>query len=168
MLRLKTSGAERLLQSPVLEATFGGGEANVAVSLAQFGMDAVFVIFLPDNEIGDACTGELRRLGVDTSRVARGPGRMGIYYLEAGANQRPSNVLYDRANSAIAQAKAGDVNWRVVFAGAAWFHITGITPAIGAAGADLSLEAVKAAKELGLTVSCDLNYRGKLWKYGEA
>ncbi len=165
MLRLKPPGAERLLQSPALDATFGGGEANVAVSLAQFGMDAVFVTFLPDNEIGDACAGELRRLGVDTSRIARGPGRMGIYFLEAGANQRPSNVLYDRADSTIAQAKAGDVDWREVFAGAAWFHITGITPAIGEAAADLSLEAVKAAKELGLTVSCDLNYRGKLWKY---
>ena len=167
MLRLKSPGFERLFQSPVLEATFGGGEANVAVSLAGFGLDAAFVTVLPKNEIADACIGELRRFGVDASLVARGPGRMGIYYLENGANQRASKVVYDRAGSAIALAKPGAIDWKKAFAGAKWFHITGITPAISQAAADLSLEAVKAAKELGLTVSCDFNYRGKLWKYGK-
>ncbi len=167
MLRLKSPGFERLFQSPVLEATFGGGEANVAVSLAAFGMDAAFVTVLPKNEIADACVGELRRFGVDTSLVVRGAGRMGIYYLENGANQRASKVVYDRAASAIALAKPGSIDWKKAFAGAGWFHITGITPAISQSAADLSLEAVRAAKEMGLTVSCDFNYRGKLWKYGK-
>ncbi len=167
MLRLKSPGFERLFQSPLLEATFGGGEANVAVSLANFGMDAAFATVLPKNDIGDACVAELRRFGVDTALIARGSGRMGIYYLESGANQRGSKVVYDRAHSAIALAKPGAFDWKKGFAGAAWFHITGITPAISQSAADLSLEAVQAARQAGLTVSCDFNYRGKLWKYGK-
>ena len=167
MLRLKSPGYERFFQSPVLEATFGGGEANVAVSLANYGMDAAFVTVLPKNDIADACIRELRGFGVDTSKIVRGDGRLGIYYLETGAVQRPSKVVYDRAGSAIAEAKAGDIDWKKVFDGAEWFHLTGITPAISQGAADLSLEAVKAAKELGVHVSCDLNYRKNLWKYGK-
>jgi len=167
MLRLKSPGFERLFQSPILEATFGGGEANVAVSLANFGLNAAFVSVLPTNEIADSCIAELRRFGVDTSLIARGPGRMGIYFLENGANQRGSKVVYDRAGSSIAAAKPGAIDWKKVFEGANWFHITGITPAITQSAADLSLEAVKSAKQAGLTVSCDFNYRGKLWKYGK-
>jgi len=167
MLRLKSPGFERLFQSPLLEATFGGGEANVAVSLANFGGNASFVTALPKNEIGDACVAELRRYGVDTSHIARGSGRMGIYFLENGAAQRAAKVVYDRAGSAIAVAKPGTFDWAKIFSGATWFHITGITPAISQSAADLSLESVKAAKAAGLTVSCDFNYRGKLWKYGK-
>ena len=167
MLRLKSPGYERFFQSPVVEATFGGGEANVAVSLANYGMDAAFVTVLPKNDIADACIRELRGFGVDTSKIVRGDGRLGIYYLETGAVQRPSKVVYDRAGSAIAEAKAGAIDWKKVFEGATWFHLTGITPAISQGAADLSLEAVKAAKELGVHVSCDLNYRKNLWKYGK-
>ena len=167
MLRLKSPGHERLLQSSAFEATFGGGEANVAVSLANYGMDAAFATVLPDNDIAAACVRELRGFGVDTSKIVYGPGRLGIYFLEAGANQRPSKVVYDRAGSAIAIAKVGDIDWKNVFDGADWFHITGITPAISASAAELSMEAVKTAKEMGLTVSCDFNFRGKLWKYGK-
>jgi 2-dehydro-3-deoxygluconokinase len=167
MLRLKSPGYERLFQSPALEATFGGGEANVAVSLANFGMDARFLTVLPKNDVGDACLRELRGFGVDTSAIVRKDGRMGIYFLEAGAVQRPSKVIYDRAGSAIAEAKPGDVDWRKAFTGAKWLHITGITPAISAGAAELSLEAVKTAKAMGLSVSCDLNYRKNLWKYGK-
>jgi 2-dehydro-3-deoxygluconokinase len=168
MLRLAPPGLERLLQSPQFVATFGGGEANVAVAVAQLGWPAAYVTVLPDaNPIADAAVGELRRFGVDTSRIVRGKGRMGIYYLEAGANQRASKVVYDRANSAIALAKPGDIDWDQAFEGAGWFHITGITPAISASAAALSLEAMKRAREKGLTVSCDLNYRKNLWKYGK-
>ncbi|MCK5844663.1 MAG: sugar kinase, partial [Victivallales bacterium] len=167
MLRLKSPAHERLFQSDELEATFGGGEANVSVSLANYGMDAAFATVLPENDIAGACVRELRGFGVDTSKIVNGPGRMGIYFLEAGANQRPSKVVYDRAGSSIALAKVGDVDWREVFAGATWFHITGITPAISANAAELSIESVKVAKEMGLTVSCDFNFRGKLWKYGK-
>jgi 2-dehydro-3-deoxygluconokinase len=167
MLRLKSPGYERFFQSPLLEATFGGGEANVAVSLANYGMDAAFVTVLPKNDIADACIRELRGFGVDTSMIVRGDGRLGIYYLETGAVQRPSKVVYDRAGSAIAEAKTGAIDWKKVFDGATWFHLTGITPAISQGAADLSLEAVKAAKELGVHVSCDLNYRKNLWKYGK-
>ncbi len=167
MLRLKSPAYERLFQSSVLEATFGGGEANVAVSLANYGMDAGFVSVLPDNAIGDACIRELRGFGVDTSGIVRKPGRMGIYFLETGAVQRPSKVIYDRAHSAIAEARPGDVDWEKALAGAGWFHITGITPAISSSAAELSLAAVKAAKKLGVHVSCDLNYRKNLWKYGK-
>ncbi|MFH1969479.1 MAG: sugar kinase [Verrucomicrobiota bacterium] len=167
MLRLKAPGFERLFQSPLMEATFGGGEANVAVSLANFGLNAAFVTVLPKNEIGDACIAELRRFGVDTSLIVRGSGRMGIYYLENGANQRASKVVYDRAHAALALAQPGALDWKKIFAGAAWFHITGITPAISQSAADLSMAAVQAARQARLTVSCDFNYRGKLWKYGK-
>ena len=166
MLRLKSPGHERFFQSPMLEATFGGGEANVAVSLANFGMDAAFVTVLPENLIGDECVKELRRFGVDTSRIQRGKGRMGIYFLEAGANQRPSNVVYDRSDSAIALAQ--DIDWDNALDGADWFHITGITPAVSKSAKELSFEAVKQAKKRGIMISCDFNYRGKLWKYGQA
>ncbi len=166
MLRLKTPGHERLFQSNCLEATFGGGEANVAVSLANYGMDAQFFTVLPENAIGDACIRELRYFGVDTEKIQRGVGRMGVYYLESGVNQLPSKVVYDREYSAISLAKPRDVNWDSVFNGVDWFHITGITPAISESAKELSLESVKAAKERNITVSCDLNYRKNLWKYG--
>ena len=168
MLRLAPPGLERFLQTPQFVATFGGGEANVAVALAQFGLPAVYATVLPENPIADACIAELRRFGVDTSRIVRGKGRLGIYYLEAGANQRPSKVVYDRSGSAIALAKPGDIDWNATFAGACWFHLTGITPAISASAADLSFEAVRKARELGITVSCDLNYRKNLWKWGKS
>ena len=167
MLRLRAPGHERLFQSNMLEATFGGGEANVAVSLANFGMDAEFVTMLPDNAIGDECVRELRRFGVGVSKIKRGKGRMGIYFLENGANQLPSKVIYDRADSAIALAAPGDFDWNEVFEGVDWFHITGITPAISESAMHLSLESVKEAKKRGITVSCDLNYRKNLWKYGK-
>lgn len=167
MLRLKSPGYERLFQSPVLEATFGGGEANVSVSLANYGVLSRFVSVLPNNAIGDACERSLHSFGVDTRFVARGAGRMGVYYLEAGANQRPSKVVYDRADSAIACAEPGSIDWNAALDGCRWFHITGITPALSENAAVLSLEAVQAAKKMGLTVSCDLNYRKNLWKYGK-
>jgi 2-dehydro-3-deoxygluconokinase len=168
MLRLKPPGSERFFQSPVLEATFGGGEANVATALARFGCDTAYVSVIPANAIGDACVGELRRHGIDTSTVVRKGSRLGIYFLEAGANQRPSVVIYDRAGASIAEARPGDIDWQKSLAGAGWFHITGITPAISASAAELSLEAARKAKALGLTVSCDLNYRKNLWKYGKS
>ena len=167
MLRLKAPGQECFFQSPMFEATFGGGEANVAVSLANYGEDAAFLTVLPDNAIADACKAELRRFDVDTKRIVTGEGRMGIYYLEGGANQRPSKVVYDRAWSAIALAKPGDIDWDKAFEGVAWFHITGITPAISESAMELSVESVKEAKKRGITVSCDLNYRKNLWKYGK-
>ena len=167
MLRLRAPGHERFFQSNMMEATFGGGEANVAVSLANFGEDAAYLTVLPKNALGDECIRELRRFGVDTKRVVRGEGRMGIYFLEAGANQLPSKVIYDRANSAIALAKPGDIDWDKAFEGVDWFHITGITPAISESAMELSLESVKEAKKRGITVSCDLNYRKNLWKYGK-
>ena len=167
MLRLKSPAYERFFQSPSLEAIFGGGEANVSVSLANYGMDTAFVSVLPKNDIGEACIRELRGFGVDVSNIVRTDGRMGIYYLETGAVQRPSKVIYDRAGSAICNAKVGDIDWKKAFEGATWFHLTGITPAISEGAAELSLEAVKAAKEMGLHVSCDLNYRKNLWKYGK-
>ncbi|MBR1455848.1 MAG: sugar kinase [Oscillospiraceae bacterium] len=167
MLRLKGLGMERLLTNHYLEATFGGGEANVAVSLANYGQDVAYLTVLPDNHpITEACVRELRGFGVDTSRIVSGPGRFGVYYVEGGANQLPSKVVYDRAYSAIALAKPGDIDWDKAFAGVDWFHITGITPAISASAKDLSLESVKEAKKRGITVSCDLNYRKNLWKYG--
>jgi 2-dehydro-3-deoxygluconokinase len=167
MLRLAPPGFERFLQTPQFVATFGGGEANVAVALASFGFPAAYVTVLPEaNPIAEAAVGELRRFGVDTSKIVRGKGRLGIYYLEAGANQRASKVVYDRANSAIALAKPGDIDWNAVFADAGWFHITGITPAISSSAADLSLESMKAARAKGIPVSCDLNYRKNLWKWG--
>jgi len=168
MLRLKPPGSERFFQSPHLEATFGGGEANVATALARFGCDCAYVSVIPANAIGDACVAELRRHGIDTSLVSRKGNRLGIYFLEAGANQRPSVVIYDRAGSSIAEARKGDLDWDRIFSGASWFHITGITPAIALSTAELSLEAVARAKAKGLTVSCDLNYRKNLWKYGKS
>ena len=145
MLRLKAPGQECFFQSPMLEATFGGGEANVAVSLANYGEDAAFLTVLPDNAIADACKAELRRFDVDTKRIVTGEGRMGIYYLEGGANQRPSKVVYDRAYSAIALAKPGDIDWDKAFDGVEWFHITGITPAISESAMELSVASVKEA-----------------------
>ena len=168
MLRLKAPGHERFFQSPMLEATFGGGEANVAVSLANYGMDAEFLTVLPKNDIAECCIRVLRYFGVDTKKIVRGEGRMGIYYLEGGANQLPSKVVYDRAYSAIALAKPGDIDWDKAFDGVDWFHITGITPAISETAMELSLESVAEAKKRGITVSCDLNYRKNLWKYGKA
>ena len=168
MLRLKSPGHERFFQSPALEATFGGGESNVAVALANYGFNAAFVTALPDNDIADACLREVRSFGVDVSGIRRSGDRLGIYFLEAGANQRPSKVVYDRAHSAIAECGPGDFDWDTIFSGAEWFHITGITPALTQSAADLSLEAVTAAKAAGVTVSCDFNYRGKLWKYGKS
>lgn len=167
MLRLKPPYHERLFQGMMLEATFGGGEANVAVSLANFGLDAAYLTVLPGNAIGDCCVQELRKFGVDTTRIQRGPGRMGIYFLEPGANQLPSKVVYDREYASIALAKPGDIDWDKAFDGIGWFHITGITPAISEPAMLLSLEAVKAARSKGITVSCDLNYRKNLWKYGK-
>ncbi len=167
MLRLKTPGHERFFQSPSLEATFGGGEANVAVALANYGLDAGFVSALPDNDIGESAVRELKKFGVDTTHINRSGDRVGIYYLEAGANQRPSKVVYDRAGSSICMAQPGDFDWTKIFAGAKWLHITGITPALSESAAALSLEAVTAAKEHGVTVSCDFNFRGKLWKWGK-
>ncbi len=168
MLRLTPPGFEKILQSPQFVATFGGGEANVAVAVAQLGLPAAFVTVLPDkNPVADAVVGELRRFGVDTSRIVRGKGRLGIYYLEAGANQRASKVVYDRDYSAIALAKPGDIDWDRALDNAAWFHVTGITPAISSSAADLAMEAVKQAQEKGITVSCDLNYRKNLWKWGK-
>ncbi len=168
MLRLKSPSHERLLQSPHLEATFGGGEANVAVSLANYGCDAAFVSALPDHAIGDAAIRELRKFGVDTSHIRRTGERVGVYFLETGANQRASKVVYDRSGSSICQANSGDFDWRRILAGAKWLHITGITPALSASAAELSLEAVAAASDAGLVVSCDFNFRGKLWKYGKS
>jgi 2-dehydro-3-deoxygluconokinase len=167
MLRLAPPGFERFLQSPQFVATFGGGEANVAVALSTFGMPAAYVTVLPANPLGDAVVAELRRFGVDTSRIVRSKGRLGVYYVEAGANQRPSKVVYDRENSAIALARPGDIDWNSVFDGAGWFHVTGITPAISGSAADLALESVRKAREKGVTVSCDLNYRKNLWKWGK-
>jgi 2-dehydro-3-deoxygluconokinase len=168
MLRLAPPRMERFFQSPELMATFGGGEANVAVAVAGFGLAARYVTVLPaKHPAAEACIRELRGLGVDTSHIVRGEGRMGVYYVEAGANQRPSAVTYDRDRSAIALAKPGSIDWEKALDGAGWFHITGITPAISESSAELAMESVAAAKKLGLTVSCDLNYRKNLWKWGK-
>ncbi len=163
MLRLAPEGYYRFLQADSFGATFGGGEANVAVSLANYGIDAAFVTKLPSHEIGQMAVNSLRKYGVDTSRIVRGGDRVGIYYLEKGASQRPSKVIYDRAHSAVSEATAADFNWDEIFEGADWFHFTGITPALGDNVAEICLEAVKSAKKHGLKVSCDLNYRKKLW-----
>jgi 2-dehydro-3-deoxygluconokinase len=171
MLRLTPPGVERFLQTPQFLATFGGAEANVAVALASFGQHASFVTVLPANAIADAAVAELRRFGVDTSQIVRATGRVGVYYLEAGANQRPSRIVYDRDHSAMALAKPGDISWQAVFEGATslpmWFHISGITPALSSSAADLALESVRQAHDAGLTVSCDLNYRKNLWRWGK-
>ena len=168
MLRLKPPQQERFFQSPILEATFGGGEANVAVGLARLGLDVSYVSVIPDNPIGEACLRELNKQGVNTSLVLRNGERLGIYFLEKGSNQRPSVVVYDRAHSAIAEASSQDIDWNKVFEKTSWFHISGITPAISLLAAELSLKAVKTAKEKGIKVSCDLNFRKKLWKYGKS
>lgn len=169
MLRLAPPNLERFLMSPSLVATFGGGEANVAFSVANYGHPARYVTVLPpNNPIADAFLGQMRAAGVDVSHVKRQPGRFGVYFVEPGANQRPSKVVYDRDHSAIALAKPGDLDWQTIFAGATLFHITGITPALSQSAADLSLEAVRAARQMGVTVSCDLNYRKNLWKYGKS
>lgn len=163
MLRLAPEGYYRFVQAENYGATYGGGEANVAVSLANYGFDAAFVTKLPAHDIGQAGVNALRRYGVDTSLITRGGDRVGIYFLEKGASQRPSKVIYDRAGSAIATATTADFDWDKIFGGADWFHFTGITPALGDNVAAICLEAVKAAKARGITVSCDLNYRKKLW-----
>jgi 2-dehydro-3-deoxygluconokinase len=167
MLRLKSPGAERFLQSPVFEATFGGGEANVAVSLARFGLQVSYVTVLPNNPIADACVAYLRAAQVDTTHLLRAGDRMGIYFLEAGANQRPSLVVYDRSHSSIMEANPRDFNWPKILTGAGWFHITGITPALSESSASIALEAAMVARQMGLTISCDYNFRKNLWKYGK-
>ncbi len=163
MLRLAPEGYIRFVQADTLGATFGGGEANVAVSLCNFGYDAAFVTKLPKHEIGQAAVNSLRKFGVDTSKITRGGDRVGIYFLEKGASQRPSKVVYDRAYSAISEASVEDFDWNAIFEGVEWFHFTGITPALGDNVAAICLEACKAAKERNIKVSCDLNYRKKLW-----
>ncbi len=168
MLRLAPEGYYRFVQAEKYGATYGGGEANVSVSLANFGLDTAFVTKLPKHEIGQAGVNSLRRFGVDTSYIVRGGDRVGIYYLEKGASQRPSKVIYDRAGSAIATAKKEDFDWNKIFEDAEWFHFTGITPALGDEIAEICLEACKAAKAKGITVSCDLNYRNKLWSKEKA
>lgn len=168
MLRLKSPGFERLMQSPTLEATFGGAEANVAVSLAQYGIPVSFVSALPSNPLGDAAVQSVRGFGVDTGAIRRAGDRIGIYFIESGANQRPSRVTYDRSGSSIAAAKPGEFDWDRILEGAAWFHVSGVTPAISQSAADVTLEAVAAARQLGVTVSCDYNFRKNLWKYGKS
>lgn len=168
MLRLSTPGYKRFVQSESFDVTYGGGEANVAVSLANYGLDAHFVTKLPNNPIGQSAINHLRRFGVDTDYIARGGERVGIYYLEAGASMRPSKVVYDRANSAIAEASISDFDFDSIFEGAKWFHFSGITPAISKESRLLTEAALKAAKKHGVTVSVDLNYRKKLWTEEEA
>ncbi len=167
MLRLAAPGYERLLQTGMLSATFGGGEANVAVSLAGFGISTGYITRLPDNDIAHACVRELRSFGVDTSRIQYGGKRMGIYFLEPGSVNRASKVIYDRSNSAIAEIQPGMIDWNSVFEGCNWFHWTGITPAISQSAADVCLEAVQTANARKMTVSTDLNFRKNLWKYGK-
>ena len=168
MLRLAPEGYYRFVQAESFGATFGGGEANVAVSLSNFGYEASFVSKLPKHEIGQSAVNSLRKFGVETKHIVRGGERVGIYYLEKGASQRPSKVIYDRANSSIAQAKKEDFNWDEIFEGADWFHFTGITPALNDEVADICLQACKVAKEKNIPVSCDLNYRNKLWSKEKA
>ena len=169
LLRLTPPGFERFLQTPNFTAVFGGAEANVAVALSSFGIDATYVTVLPENNpIADAAVAELRRFGVDTSQITRSRGRLGTYYMESGADHRAGRVVYDREYSAMALARPGDIRWDNVFDGAGWFHSTGITPAISASAADLSLEGMRAARQKGLTVSFDLNYRRNLWKWGKS
>lgn len=168
MLRLTPPGYRKLVQAESFEAAYGGAEANVAVSLCCLGTQAEFVSKLPANDLGQAALNSLRRWGVETGHIVRGGERLGLYYLERGASQRPSNVVYDRAHSAIAQASAGEFDWPAVFAGADWFHLTGITPALSPELADICLSACRTAKEKGLTVSFDPNYRAKLWSLSDA
>jgi 2-dehydro-3-deoxygluconokinase len=167
MLRLAPPGFQRFTQARTLEATYGGGEANVAVSLANYGETVEFVTRLPKNDLGDACLNTLRGLGVGTSHIVCGGERIGIYFLETGAAQRASKVIYDRAGSSFATIQPGSVDWKTVFADADWFHWTGITPAVSQGAAEVCREAIVAAREMGVTVSTDLNYRAKLWKWGK-
>lgn len=168
MIRLQPYNYERFVQADHLQFSFGGGEANVAVSLANYGMDAAFVTKLPAHAIGQAAVNSLRRYGVDTGMIVRGGERVGIYFNEKGASQRPSVCIYDRAHSAIAEAKASDFDWDRIFEGADWFHFTGITPALGPNVVEICVDACKAAKAHGVKISCDLNYRGKLWTRAQA
>lgn len=168
MMRLNPEGYRRFVQADRFEASYAGGEANVAVGLAQFGMDAAFVSKVPAHEIGQCAVNELRRFGVDTSLIQRGGDRLGLYYVEKGASQRASKVIYDRAGSAIAKAAVSEFNWDAIFENAAWFHWTGITPALGGELPEICLEACKAAKAHGVTISCDLNFRKKLWTSAQA
>ena len=168
MLRLSPPGFLRIGQTASYDATYGGGEANVAVSLAQFGIPVEYITRLPKNEVADACLANLRSFGVGVEGVVRGGDRMGLYFLENGAVQRGSKVVYDRSGSSISTIEKGMVDWKAVFADADWFHVTGITPAISRGAAEVSIEAAAVAREMGLTVSCDLNYRAKLWKWGRS
>lgn len=167
MLRLNPHGFERFLQASSFEASYGGAEASVAVSLVNYGIPSAFVTRLPPNDIGQAAINYLRRFGVDTSHIIRKGDRIGVYFVETGSNQRPSKVIYDRGRSAMSEFQPGEFPWSDVLSGVEWFHTTGITPAISQSAADATLEALKIAKQKKLTVSCDLNYRGKLWKYGK-
>ncbi len=168
MMRLSPPGFQRFTQARSFDVIYGGGEANVAVSLANYGLPVDYVTRLPDNDLGRACIQYLRQYGVGTDKIVLGGHRLGIYFLEMGAVQRGSKVIYDRADSSIATARPGMIDWRVVFADADWFHWTGITPAISESLAELCLEGVRTAREMGLTVSCDLNFRSKLWRWGKA
>ena len=168
MLRLNPEGYLRLVQAEKLEASYAGGEANVAVSLANYGMDALFVTKVPDNEIGKSAVNSLRRYGVNTEYMLLGGTRLGIYFVEKGASQRASKVIYDRAGSSISLAQRSDFNWDSIFEDARWFHLTGITPALGGELPKICLDACKKAREKGITISCDLNYRKKLWSREEA
>ena len=167
MLRLAPPGFQRFTQAHSFEAVYGGGEANVAVSLANFGEEVEYVTRLPKNELGDACLMSLRGYGIHTEHIARGGERIGIYFLETGAAQRASKVIYDRANSSFATIQTGMIDWKKVFEGADWFHWTGITPAVSQGAADVCREAIQVAREMGIAVSTDLNYRAKLWKWGK-
>ena len=167
MMRLSPPGFQRFGQARTFDVSYGGGESNVAVSLANFGLPAAFITRLPANDLGDACIAYLRQFGVGVDSIVRGGERLGIYFLEMGAVQRGSKVVYDRAHSSIATVQRGMIDWPAALAGADWFHWTGITPAISAGAADVLLEGLQAAKALGLTISCDLNYRKNLWKWGK-
>lgn len=167
MMRLSPPGFQRFGQARTFDVIYGGGESNVAVSLANFGLPAAFITRLPANDLGDACIAYLRQFGVGVDSIVRGGERLGIYFLEMGAVQRGSKVVYDRAHSSIATVQRGMIDWPAALAGADWFHWTGITPAISAGAADVLLEGLQAAKALGLTISCDLNYRKNLWKWGK-
>lgn len=168
MMRLNPEGYRRFVQADRFDVSYSGGEANFAVSLAQFGIDSSFVSKVPSHEIGQCAVNAIRKYGVETAYITRGGSRLGVYYIEKGASQRASKVIYDRADSAIALAKPEDFDWDKIFAGATWFHWTGITPALGGNLPDICLEACKKAKEKGLTVSCDLNFRKKLWTREQA
>ena len=168
MLRLSPPGHKRFSQANSFDVIYGGGESNVAVSLANYGIPSQFVTRLPENDLGECALMELRKRGVDTTQIIRGGERLGIYFLETGAVSRGSKVVYDRAHSAISQMEKGMIDWETVFADADWFHWTGITPAISQGAADACLEAIQMANKMGVTVSTDLNYRKKLWKYGKS